>query len=83
MKDKIIYLAGTLLLSVAGWLVSTVYTIQIDTAIIKEKINKVYADECPYCVHSAHSSIATHPLLAPTIKNAHKHVGKEIVNINE
>ena len=82
MEKKIVGLAGTLLLGVAGWLVTSVYTIQVDTQIIKEKIEKVYADNCPYCVHAAHSSIAEHPLLAPTIKHAHQHVGEEIVKIN-
>jgi len=83
MDKKIVSLAGTLLLGVAGWLVTSVYSIQVDTQIIKEKIEKVYADNCPYCVHAAHSSIAEHPLLAPTIKHAHKHVGKEVVKIND
>ena len=45
-------------------------------------MDKVYAEECPYCVHSAHSSIAEHPLLAPTIKHSHRHIGDEIVNTN-
>jgi len=83
MDKKIVGLAGTLLLGVAGWLISTVYIISIDTKLIKEKMDKVYADECPYCVHSAHSSISEHPLLSPTIKHAHQHVGKEIVKIND
>ena len=83
MEKKIVGLAGTLLLGVSAWLISSVYSIQVDTAIIKERIEKVYADNCPYCVHAAHSSIAEHPLLAPTIKHAHQHVGKEIVKINE
>jgi hypothetical protein len=83
MEKKIVGLAGTLLLGVAGWLVTSVYSIQVDTQIIKEKIEKVYADNCPYCVHAAHSSIAEHPLLSPTIKHAHQHVGKEIIKINE
>ena len=76
MDKKLVGLAGTLLLGVAGWLISTVYSISIDTEIIKDKIEKVYADNCPYCVHAAYSSIAEHPLLAPTIKHAHQHVGK-------
>ena len=46
MKDKVVGLAGTLLLGVAGWLVSSVYSIQVDTQLIKEKIEKVYADNC-------------------------------------
>ena len=83
MEKKIVGLAGTLLLGVAGWLVTSVYSIQVDTQIIKEKIEKVYADNCPYCVHAAHSSIAEHPLLAPTIKHAHQHVGSEVVKIND
>ena len=83
LSNKIVALAGTLLLGVAGWLVTSVYSIQVDTQIIKEKIEKVYADNCPYCVHAAHSSIAEHPLLAPTIKHAHQHVGEEIVKIND
>ena len=82
MEKKIVGLAGTLLLGVAGWLVTSVYSIQVDTQIIKEKIEKVYADNCPYCVHAAHSSIAEHPLLSPTIKHSHQHVGKEIVKTN-
>jgi hypothetical protein len=83
MEKKIVGLAGTLLLGVAGWLVTSVYSIQVDTQIIKEKIDKVYAESCPYCVHAAHSSIGEHPLLAPTIKHAHQHVGEEIVKVNE
>ena len=83
MDKKIVGLAGTLLLGVAGWLISTVYSMSIDVTLVREKLDKVYAEECPYCVHSAHSSIAEHPLLAPTIKHAHQHVGKEIVKINE
>ena len=82
MKDKIMYLAGALLFGVASWLVGTVYSISIDTAIIKEKIEKVYEENCPYCVHAAHSSISEHPLLSPTIKHAHQHVGKETIKIN-
>ena len=56
ISNKIVALAGTLLLGVAGWLVTSVYSIQVDTQIIKEKIEKVYADNCPYCVHAAHIS---------------------------
>jgi len=83
ISSKIVALSGTLLLGVAGWLVTSVYSIQVDTTIIKEKIEKVYADNCPYCVHAAHSSIAEHPLLAPTIKHAHQHIGEEIVKVND
>ena len=83
MKDKITYLAGTLLLGVSGWLISTVYSMSIDVTLVREKLDKVYADECPYCVHSAHSSISTHPLLAPTIKHAHQHVGDEVIKVND
>ena len=83
MEKKIVALAGTLLLGVAGWLITTTYQIQVDTAIIKEKLDKVYAEECPYCVHASHSSIGEHPLLAPTIKHAHQHVGQEIIKVNE
>lgn len=83
INNKIVALSGTLLLGVAGWLVTSVYSIQVDTQIIKEKIEKVYADNCPYCVHAAHSSIAEHPLLAPTIKHSHRHIGDEIILVNE
>lgn len=83
VNKKIVALASTLLLGVAGWLVTSVYTIQVDTAIIKEKIEQVYADNCPYCVHAAHSSIAEHPLLSPTIKHSHRHIGDEIVKTND
>ena len=83
ISNKIVALSGTLLLGVAGWLVTSVYSIQVDTQIIKEKIETVYADNCPYCVHAAHSSIAEHPLLAPTIKHSHRHIGDEIILVNE
>lgn len=83
INNKIVALSGTLLLGFAGWLVTSVYSIQVDTQIIKEKIEKVYADNCPYCVHAAHSSIAEHPLLAPTIKHSHRHIGDEIILVNE
>jgi hypothetical protein len=83
INNKIVVLSGTLLLGVAGWLVTSVYSIQVDTQIIKEKIEKVYADNCPYCVHAAHSSIAEHPLLAPTIKHSHRHIGDEIILVND
>ena len=83
MKEKIIYLAGALLFGVASWLVGTVYSISIDTAIIKDKIEKVYEENCPYCIHAAHSSIGDHPLLSPTIKHAHQHVGDETINVND
>jgi len=82
-KEKIVYLAGVLLLSVSGWLISTVYSIQVDTTLIKEKLDRVYADNCPYCIHAAHSSIKEHPLLSPTIKHAHQHIGEETVKIND
>jgi len=83
VSNKIVALAGTLLLGVAGWLVTSVYSIQVDTTIIKEKMDKVFAEDCPYCVHAAHSSISEHPLLAPTIKHSHRHVGEEIIKVNE
>ena len=83
ISNKIVALSGTLLLGVAGWLVTSVYSIQVDTEIIKEKLDRVYVESCPYCIHSAHSSIAEHPLLAPTIKHAHQHVGKEIIKVND
>ena len=83
MKEKITYLAGALLFGVASWLVSTVYLISVDTAVIKDKLEKVYADNCPYCVHAAHSSISEHPLLSPTIKHSHRHIGDEVVIIND
>ena len=82
-KEKIVYLAGLLLLSVSGWLISTVYAIQVDTTLIKEKLDRVYADNCPYCIHAAHSSISEHPLLSPTIKHAHQHIGQETVKVND
>ena len=90
MDKKIVGLAGTLLLGVAAWVLNT--TLQIEKDIVEvqaklenivETLDKVYAQDCPYCVHASHSSIAEHPLLAPTIKQAHKHVGKEIIKINE
>ena len=82
LSNKIVSLAGILLLGVSSWLISTMYQIQIDTAIIKEKIEKVYEENCPYCVHAAHSSISEHPLLSPTIKHSHQHIGKQVVKTN-
>jgi len=82
--------AGALLLGAAGWTLEATLEIQKDivevkvkTENVEETLNKVYEENCPYCVHAAHSSMAEHPLLAPTLKNAHKHVGKEIILINE
>lgn len=90
MKDKIVYLAGTLLMGVAAWVLTTTLQIQQDIVEVKVKVenvidtlDKVYAEECPYCVHSAHSSISEHPLLAPTIKHSHRHIGDEIVKSND
>jgi hypothetical protein len=40
MEKKVVGAAGTLLLGVSAWLISTVYSIQVDTAIIKDKIEK-------------------------------------------
>lgn len=90
MKDKIVYLAGTLLMGVAAWVLTTTLQIQQDIVEVKVKVenvintlDKVYAEDCPYCVHSAHSSISEHPLLAPTIKHSHRHIGDEIVKSND
>ena len=90
MKDKIVYLAGTLLMGVAAWVLTTTLQIQQDIVEVKVKVenvidtlDKVYAEECPYCVHSAHSSISEHPLLAPTIKHSHRHIGDQIVKSND
>ena len=83
MDKKIVGLAGALLIGVAGWLITTTYQIQVDTAIIKEKMDQVFAEDCPYCVHAAHSSIQEHPLLQPTIKYSHRHVGDTIIKVNE
>ena len=49
LSNKVVSLAGVLLLGVAGWLISTTYQIQIDTTLIKEKMDKVYAAQNP-CV---------------------------------
>ena len=76
--------AGALLLGTAAWILNSTLEIQKDTEIIKEKIDKIYADDCPYCVHALHSSLSEHPLLAPTIKRAHKHdEDGKIIYINE
>ena len=84
LQNIITGVAGTLLLGVAGWLLNTTMEIQKDTEIIKEKLEQVYADDCPYCVHAAHSSITEHPLLSPTIKKAHIHTdGGEVIFVNE
>lgn len=83
-------IAGTLILGVCGWVLNTTLEIQKDIVEVKvktenviETLDKVYAENCPYCVHAAHSSMAEHPLLAPTLKKAHQHVGDEIIFINE
>ena len=41
---------------------------------MRKELDKVYASDCPYCVHALHSSMSEHPFLAPTIKKAHKHL---------
>ena len=90
MDKKIVGLAGTLLLGVAAWVLTT--TLQIEKDIVEAKVklenivdtlDKVYAQDCPYCIHSAHSSISEHPLLAPTINHSHRHIGDEIVKTKE
>ena len=76
--------AGALLLGVSGWLLTTTIQVQKDTEIIKEKLDKIYADDCPYCVHALHSSLSEHPLLAPTIKRAHIHTPDgQVIYLNE
>ena len=83
-------IAGTLILGVCGWVLNTTLEIQKDivevkvkTENVEETLNKVYSENCPYCVHGAHSGIKEHPYLAPTLKKAHQHVGDEIIFINE
>lgn len=90
MQKIITGVAGALLLGVAGWILEATLEIQKDVIAIQkdveqanETLNKVYVEDCPYCVHASHSSIKEHPYLAPAIKHAHKHVGKEIILLNE
>jgi len=90
MKDKIVYLAGSLLIGVCAWVLTTTLQIEKDIVEVKvkiesavEKIDKTYSEACPYCNHANHSGIQEHPLLAPTIKHSHRHIGDEIVIINE
>ena len=91
LDNKVITgLAGTLILGVCAWVLNTTLEIQKDIVEVKiktdnvvETLDKVYEDNCPYCVHAAHSSMADHPLLAPTLKKAHQHVGDEIIFVNE
>ena len=75
-------LAGALLLGTAGFILTTTMEISKDIEIVKEKLDKIYKDDCPYCVHALHSSLTEHPLLAPTIRKAHKHVDGKAVYIN-
>ena len=83
-------LASTLILGVCAWLLSTTLQIEKDLVEVKVKIedavetlDKTYSENCPYCNHYSHSQITEHPLLAPTIKRAHRHINGEIVFINE
>lgn len=83
-------LAGTLLLGVCAWILNTTMDVQKDIVEIKiqneslrETMSKVYEENCPYCVHAAHSSINKHPLLGPTMKHSHRHIGDEIIIVNE
>jgi hypothetical protein len=83
-------LASTLILGVCAWLLNTTLEVQKDIVEVKiqneniiETLDKVYAENCPYCVHAAHTGIQEHPLLKPTIKQAHRHVGNEIIIVNE
>lgn len=83
-------LAGTLLLGVSGWVLTTTMEVQKDIVEVKlqnesiiNTIEKVYEENCPYCVHAAHSSLKEHPILAPTLKRAHRHVGEEVIYIND
>ena len=90
--DKIITAAaGALLLGVSGWLLNTTLAVQAeliearkDLEVVKETMSKVYEDNCPYCVHAAHSSMKDHPILAPIIRNAHTHTqGGEVIFLNK
>lgn len=83
-------LASTLLIGISGWLLTTTLEVQKDIVEvklqnenIKETMNKVYEENCPYCVHAAHSSLSEHPILAPTMKRAHRHIGDQIILVNE
>ena len=83
MSKIITGLAATLLLGTAGYILTTTLEISKDIEIVKEKLEKIYADDCPYCVHALHSSLTEHPLLAPTIRKAHKHVDGKAYYINQ
>jgi hypothetical protein len=90
MKDKIVYLAGTLLMGVSAWVLTTTLQIEKDIVEVKikvenaaETLEKTYSESCPYCNHYAHSELQNHPLLAPTIKHSHRHIGDEIVKSND
>jgi len=68
-------LAGTLILGVCAWVLNTTLEIQkeiveirIKTENVVETLDKVYEENCPYCVHAAHSSMAEHPLPKLTIR---------------
>jgi hypothetical protein len=91
IQNIITGVAGTLLLGVSGWLLNTTLELQKDIVEVKiqnqniiETLDEVYAENCPYCVHAAHSGIKEHPYLAPAIKQAHKHSKSgEVIFIND
>jgi len=83
MSKIITGLAGALLLGTAGYILTETLQISKDIEIVKEKLDSVYANDCPYCIHALHSSLTEHPLLAPTIRKAHKHVEGKAVYINQ
>ena len=79
-------LSGSLILGICAWVLNTtlqikedIVEVKIKTQSVSETLDKVYEENCPYCVHAAHSSMSEHPLLAPTIKRSHRHVGDEII----
>ena len=89
-QKTITALAGTLLLGVCAWILNTTMEVQkdiieirIQSQSLRETMDKVYEENCPYCVHAAHSSLKQLPLLAPTMKHSHRHVGDEIIIVNE
>ena len=83
INKKITSLAGALLLGTAGYILTETLQISKDIEIVKEKLDSVYANDCPYCVHALHSSLTEHPLLAPTIRKAHKHIDGKAYYINQ
>ena len=71
LDQKTITALAEPLLGVCAWILNTTMEVQkdiieirIQSQSLRETMDKVYEENCPYRVHAAHSSLKQHPLSA-------------------